>query len=332
MLNGKSILITGGTGSFGNAFVSYVLKKYPRIKRLVIFSRDENKQFEMQKIFSPLKYKCLRYFIGDVRDQKRLKIALNKIDFVFHAAAIKHVPASEYNPSEAIKTNVDGAQNMIEASVSENVKKIIFLSTDKACSPINLYGATKLCAEKLFLAAKKNSPDKDTKFIILRYGNVNASRGSVMPFFIEKSVDKVLPVTHKDMTRFSIRMSEAIDMSLWALKYLEHGQILIPKIPSYKVVDLAKVFKGSKVNFVGIRHGEKVHEDLISKPESRYAMETHKYFILYPNVKQKKFRSFQKKIKAKIHNQDFSYNSGSNKNFLKINQLLKIINEIKKIN
>jgi UDP-N-acetylglucosamine 4,6-dehydratase (inverting) len=331
-LNGKSILITGGTGSFGNALVSYLLKNYPKIKRLVIFSRDENKQFEMQKIYSPLKFKCLRYFIGDIRDGRRLRIALDKIDFVFHAAAMKQVPASEYNPSEAIKTNIDGAQNLIDASLEKNVKKVIFLSTDKACSPINLYGATKLCAEKLFLTAKKNSPFKNTKFVVLRYGNVNASRGSVMPYFIEKSKSKILPVTQKDMTRFSIRMNEAIEMSMWALKYLDNGQILIPKIPSYKVVDLARAFKGSKIKYVGIRHGEKVHEDLISKPESRYAMETNKYFILYPNVDQKKFRSFQKKIKAKIHNQEFNYNSESNKNFLKINQLSKIINEIKKIN
>ncbi len=332
MLNNKSILISGGTGSFGNAFITYVLKKFPKVKRLVIYSRDENKQFEMQKIFSPNKYKCLRYFIGDIRDQKRLKIALSKIDYVFHAAAMKQVPASEYNPSEAIKTNIDGAQNMIEASLSENVKKLIFLSTDKACSPINLYGATKLCAEKLFLTAKKNSPNKDTKFIVLRYGNVNASRGSVMPYFIEKSKKKILPVTHKDMTRFSIRMSEAIEMSMWALKYLDNGQILIPKIPSYKVVDLAKTFKGSKIKYVGIRHGEKVHEDLISKPESRYSMETKKYFILYPNVDQKKYEVFRKKIKASKNKNEFNYNSGSNKTFLTIKQLSKIIDEIKKIN
>lgn len=332
MLNNKSILISGGTGSFGNAFITYVLKKFPKVKRLVIYSRDENKQFEMQKIFSPNKYKCLRYFIGDIRDQKRLKIALSKIDYVFHAAAMKQVPASEYNPSEAIKTNIDGAQNMIEASLSENVKKLIFLSTDKACSPINLYGATKLCAEKLFLTAKKNSPNKDTKFIVLRYGNVNASRGSVMPYFIEKSKKKILPVTHKDMTRFSIRMSEAIEMSMWALKYLDNGQILIPKIPSYKVVDLAKTFKGSRIKYVGIRHGEKVHEDLISKPESRYSMETKKYFILYPNVDQKKYEVFRKKIKASKNKNEFNYNSGSNKTFLTIKQLSKIIDEIKKIN
>ena len=332
MLNNKSILISGGTGSFGNAFITYVLKKFPKVKRLVIYSRDENKQFEMQKIFSPNKYKCLRYFIGDIRDQKRLKIALSKIDYVFHAAAMKQVPASEYNPSEAIKTNIDGAQNMIEASLSENVKKLIFLSTDKACSPINLYGATKLCAEKLFLTAKKNSPNNDTKFIVLRYGNVNASRGSVMPYFIEKSKKKILPVTHKDMTRFSIRMSEAIEMSMWALKYLDNGQILIPKIPSYKVVDLAKTFKGSRIKYVGIRHGEKVHEDLISKPESRYSMETKKYFILYPNVDQKKYEVFRKKIKASKNKNEFNYNSGSNKTFLTIKQLSKIIDEIKKIN
>lgn len=332
MLNGKSILITGGTGSFGKALTAYLLKNYPKIKRLVIFSRDENKQFEMQKFYSPLKSKCLRYFIGDIRDGKRLKIALNRIDYVFHAAAMKQVPASEYNPSEAIKTNIDGAQNLIDASLEENVKKVIFLSTDKACSPINLYGATKLCAEKLFLTAKKNSPFKDTKFVVLRYGNVNASRGSVMPYFIEKSKNKILPVTHKDMTRFSIRMNEAIEMSMWALKYLDNGQILIPKIPSYKVVDLAKVFKGSKIKYVGIRHGEKVHEDLISKPESRYSMETKNYFILYPNVDQKKYETFRKKIKAYKQKQEFNYNSGSNKIFLTIKQLSKIIDEIKKIN
>jgi UDP-N-acetylglucosamine 4,6-dehydratase len=332
MLNGKSVLITGGTGSFGKAFVSFALRKYPKIKRLVIVSRDENKQFEMQKIFSPLKFKCLRYFIGDIRDRRRLKIAFNQIDYIFHAAAMKHVPASEYNPSEAIKTNIDGAQNLIDASLETNVKKVIFLSTDKACSPINLYGATKLCAEKLFLTAKKNNPSKDTKFIVMRYGNVNASRGSVMPFFIERSRSKILPVTHKEMTRFSIKMSEAIEMSMWALKYLDNGQILIPKIPSYRVVDLAKVFKDARVKFVGIRHGEKVHEDLISRSESRYSMETKKYYILYPNVNSKKFRSFQKKIKAKIHKDEFNYNSGTNKHFLKVNQLSKIIDEIKKTN
>lgn len=332
MLNGKSILITGGTGSFGNALVSYLLNNYPKIKRLVIFSRDENKQFEMQKIYSPAKFKCLRYFIGDIRDGKRLRIAIDKIDFVFHAAAMKQVPASEYNPSEAIKTNIDGAQNLIDACLEKNIKKVIFLSTDKACSPINLYGATKLCAEKLFLTAKKNSPFKDTKFVVLRYGNVNASRGSVMPYFIEKSKNKILPVTHKDMTRFSIRMNEAIEMSMWALKYLDNGQILIPKIPSYKVVDLAKSFKGSRIKYVGIRHGEKVHEDLISKPESRYSMETRKYFILYPNVDQKKYEVFRKKIKASKNKNEFNYNSGSNKIFLTIKQLSKIIDEIKKIN
>ncbi len=332
MLNGKSILITGGTGSFGKAFISFALRKYRKIKRLVILSRDENKQFEMQKIFSPHKFKCLRYFIGDIRDSRRMKIAINQIDFIFHAAAMKHVPASEYNPSEAIKTNIDGAQNLIDASLEANVKKVIFLSTDKACSPINLYGATKLCAEKLFLTAKKNNPSKDTKFIVMRYGNVNASRGSVMPFFIERSRSKILPVTHKEMTRFSIKMSEAIEMSMWALKYLDNGQILIPKIPSYRVVDLAKVFKDAKVKFVGIRHGEKVHEDLISRSESRYSMETKKYYILYPNINPKKFRSFQKKIKARVQKDEFNYNSGTNKHFLKVNQLSKIIGEIKKTN
>lgn len=332
MLNKKSILITGGTGSFGKAFVSYALKKYPKIKRFVIFSRDENKQFEMQKIFSPIKYKCLRYFIGDVRDLKRLKIAFNKIDYVFHAAAMKQVPTSEYNPSEAIKTNIQGAQNVIDASISENIKKVVFLSTDKACSPINLYGATKLCAEKLFLTAKKNSPDKNTEFIVLRYGNVNASRGSVMPLFIEKSKNKILPVTHKEMTRFSITMKEAIEMVMWALKNLDGSQILIPKIPSYRILDLAKVFKNCKIKYVGIRHGEKVHEDLISYSESRYALETNKYFILYPNVNINKFLKLKKKLKAKFKNKNFIYNSGTNQKFFNIKELSKIIDEIKKGN
>ncbi len=332
MLNNKSILISGGTGSFGNAFVSYVLQKFPKVKRLVVYSRDENKQFEMQKIFSPTKYKCLRYFIGDIRDEKRLKIALNKIDYVFHAAAMKQVPASEYNPSEAIKTNIHGAQNMIEASLSENVKKLIFLSTDKACSPINLYGATKLCAEKLFLTAKKNDPSKDTQFVVLRYGNVNASRGSVMPFFIEKSHTGLLPVTHKDMTRFSITMKEAINMVMWSLQNLSNGQILIPKIPSYKITDLAKVFKNCKTKFVGIRHGEKIHEDLISFSESRYAIETKDYYILYPNVNKIKFQNLRKKLKGKIKKESFNYSSGTNETFLRVSELSKIVNEIKKGN
>ncbi len=332
MLNNKSILITGGTGSFGQAIIEFIIKNYPKYKRLVIFSRDENKQFEMQKKYPAAKYPNLRFFIGDIRDYKRLRTALNRIDFVFHAAAIKQLPVSEYNPSEAIKTNIDGAQNLIDASLEENVQKVIFLSTDKACSPVNLYGATKLCAEKLFLTAKKTNPYKSTKFLIMRYGNVNASRGSVMPFFIERSKSKILPVTHKDMTRFSIKMNEAIDMSMWALKYMEDGQILIPKIPSYRVLDLAKVFKGSKIKFVGIRQGEKVHEDLISKAESRFAMETKKYFILYPNVSPKKFEKYRKKIKASTQIKEFNYNSGNNSNFLNSKQLLSIINEIKKNN
>tara|TARA_B100000989_G_C19482890_1_gene445995 strand:+ start:141 stop:1139 length:999 start_codon:yes stop_codon:yes gene_type:complete len=332
MLNNKSILITGGTGSFGQAIIEFIIKNYPKYKRLVIFSRDENKQFEMQKKYPTLNYPNLRFFIGDIRDYKRLRTALNRIDFVFHAAAIKQVPASEYNPSEAIKTNIDGAQNLIDASLEENIKKVIFLSTDKACSPVNLYGATKLCAEKLFLTAKKNNPYKSTEFVIMRYGNVNASRGSVMPFFIERSKSKILPVTHKDMTRFSIKMNEAIDMSMWALKYMENGQILIPKIPSYRVLDLANVFKGTKIKYVGIRQGEKVHEDLISKAESRCAMETKKYFILYPNVAQKKFEKYRKKIKASTQTKEFNYNSGNNSIFLNSKQLLSIINEIKKNN
>jgi UDP-N-acetylglucosamine 4,6-dehydratase len=332
MFNNKSILITGGTGSFGKAFISHLLKSYPKINRLAIYSRDENKQFEMQKKFSTTKYKCLRYFIGDVRDSERLNIALRKIDYVVHAAAMKQVPASEYNPSEAIKTNIIGAQNVIKASLQNNINKVLFLSTDKACSPINLYGATKLCAEKLFLTAKKNATDFKTQFTILRYGNVNASRGSVMPLFIEKSKSGTIPITHKDMTRFSITMKQAIEMVLWGLKNLDHGQILIPKIPSYKILDLAKVFDNCKHEIIGIRHGEKTHEDLIGKAESLYALETSKYYILFPDANRNKLSNAQKKLNAKKVEKGFFYNSGVNKNFLKKDDLIKIINEIKENN
>jgi UDP-N-acetylglucosamine 4,6-dehydratase/5-epimerase len=329
MFNNKSILITGGTGSFGKACIAHLLKKFPRIHRLAIYSRDENKQFEMQKLFSQEKFKCMRYFIGDVRDEQRLNISLRKIDYVIHAAAMKHVPASEYNPTEAIKTNINGAQNVINASLKNKVKKVLFLSTDKACSPINLYGATKLCAEKLFSTAKKNATDFKTQFITLRYGNVNASRGSVMPLFIEKSESGIIPITHKEMTRFSITMKEAIEMALWGLKNLEHGQTLIPKLPSYRVIDLAKVFSKCKIKFIGIRQGEKIHEDLIGTAESLYTIETKKYYILYPNSDKKKINTLQKKMKAKKVEKNFSYSSGTNKHFLNRTELSQIINSVK---
>jgi len=332
MFDNKSILITGGTGSFGNAFISYLLKNFPKIKRLAVYSRDENKQFEMQKKFSPQKFKCLRYFIGDIRDEERLNIAFRKIDYVIHAAAMKQVPASEYNPTEAIKTNIYGAQNIINASLKNHVKKVLFLSTDKACSPINLYGATKLCAEKLFSTAKKNATDFITEFITLRYGNVNASRGSVMPLFIEKSKSGVIPVTHKEMTRFSITMNEAIEMALWGIKYLNHGQTLIPKLPSYRVLDLAKIFDKCKIEFVGIRQGEKIHEDLIGTAESLYTIETKKYYILYPNSNKLKLNKLQKKMNGKKVEKNFSYSSGKNDKFLNKKELTKIINSIKQSN
>jgi len=330
MLNNKSILVTGGTGSFGTSCIENILLNYPKVRRLIIYSRDENKQSEMQKKFSPIKHKALRYFIGDVRDEERLIIATRKVDYIIHAAAMKQVPASEYNPYEAIKTNINGAQNIIKASILNNIEKLIFVSTDKACSPINLYGATKLCAEKLFITAKKNNPYAKTNFCIMRYGNVNASRGSVMPLYIEKSKDGVIPITHKDMTRFSITMKEAIEMVMWSFKNLVNGQILIPKIPSYKITDLASVFKDCKKKIIGIRHGEKIHENLITSAESEYAIETKKYYILMPNVKMDILKYYQKKFKAKKVERGFDYNSGNNKNFLSKKSLEKIINDIKK--
>jgi UDP-N-acetylglucosamine 4,6-dehydratase len=330
MLNGKSILITGGTGSFGNALVAHFLKKYPKIKKLIIYSRDENKQYEMQKKFSPDRFKFLRYFIGDIRDLNRLKIAFRNVDIVIHAAAMKHVTVAEYNPSEAIKTNIEGTQNVITASIFNKIKKAIFLSTDKACTPVNLYGATKLCAEKLFLTAKKNHSESKVKFVVMRYGNVNASRGSVMPLFIEKSKSGTLPITHKDMTRFSISMNEAIEMLMYSIKNLDNGQILIPKISSYKVTELANVFTKCKIKIIGIRSGEKLHEDLISSAESSYAVETRKYYVLFPNTNNKKIIQLQKKINAKKVSIGFIYNSKTNKNFLNKKDLGTIIDAIKK--
>ena len=265
MLNDKSIFVTGGTGSFGQAFVKTVLERYPRVKRLVIFSRDELKQYEMAQTFSERKYPALRYFIGDVRDATRVHRALEGIDYVVHAAALKQVPAAEYNPFECIKTNVLGAQNVIEACLDQKVQRVVALSTDKAAAPINLYGATKLCSDKLFVAANNIKGSRDVRFSAVRYGNVMGSRGSVVPFFLAQRASGVLPITDPTMTRFNISLQEGVNMVLWSLENARGGEILVPKIASYRITDVATAIGPEcRQEIVGIRPGEKIHEEMIT--------------------------------------------------------------------
>lgn len=332
MLNGKSILITGGTGSFGKAFAIKILNQYRNIKRLVIFSRDELKQFEMSNQ-EPFKknIKKIRFFLGDVRDYDRLKRALNNIDIVIHAAALKQVPAAEYNPMEFIKTNINGAQNVIEACVDLNIKNVIALSTDKAASPINLYGATKLCSDKLFIAANYYAGVSKFKFSVVRYGNVMGSRGSVIPFFqnITKTSGKYFPVTDPDMTRFNITLDESIQTVLFALKNQQGGEIFVPKLFSYRITDICKALDEKKeVKIIGIRAGEKIHEEMITVHDGINTIDIGKYFIIMPsrNYQQKKILNyFNKNYKLKKMKSNFSYNSGNNKNFLSKNDLKKLI-------
>jgi len=283
MFNDKVVLITGGTGSFGKKFTEILLKKY-KPKKVIIYSRDEFKQFEMRKRFND---KCMRYFIGDVRDKERLIRAMEGVDYVVHAAALKHVPVAEYNPMEAIKTNVLGANNVIDAAIDTGVKKVIALSTDKAVNPINLYGATKLASDKLFIAANNMKGAKDIRFSVVRYGNVMASRGSVIPLFQElanKGVKK-LPITHPDMTRFWITLDEAVNFVLMAFETMQGGEIFVPKIPSMKITDLAKaIAPNCEFDIIGIRPGEKLHESMISIDDSYNTLEFGSYFIILPSI------------------------------------------------
>src|SRR5688572_19736224 len=269
-LNGKSLLVTGGTGSFGKEFTRIVLKKWPNIKRLVIYSRDEQKQFHMAHEFPPDKFPMMRFFIGDVRDFERLKRATQEIDYVVHAAAMKHVPIAEYNPDECIKTNIGGAENVIRACLeTPSIERVVALSTDKACAPINLYGATKLTSDKLFIAANNIKGSKNVKFSVVRYGNVMGSNGSVMPFFLAKRKEGVIPITDPDMTRFNISLSEGVDMVLHALEDAWGGELYVPKIPSYKVMDVAEaIAPDCRQEVIGIRPGEKVHEEMITSSDS----------------------------------------------------------------
>jgi UDP-N-acetylglucosamine 4,6-dehydratase len=333
IFNNKNIFITGGTGSFGSFFIKSLLKK-SKPKKIICYSRDELKQFNFQNDLKKLdKRSCIRFFIGDVRDQNRLDLALlnNKIDFLFHAAALKQVPAVEYNPFEAVKTNILGAQNVIEASIKNNVRKIIALSTDKASSPLNFYGATKLVSDKIFINANAYSK-KSSIFSVVRYGNVSNSRGSVIPIFneINRKNEKFL-VTHKEMTRFNISLEDATNFTANSIKEMIGGEIFVPKIPSYNIVDLVKAFKKNpNIKIIGLRPGEKLHEEMISIHDSTNTLEAKDHFIILPNVdffdyNLNSYIRKKNKIKYKKLEKRFSYNSQENKNFLSINQLKKII-------
>ena len=325
-MNGKSILITGGTGSFGKKFAEHLLRKYKNIKRLVIYSRDELKQSEMAINFNEKKFKCIRYFIGDVRDYQRLSRAMNGIDVIIHAAALKQVPVAEYNPFEFVKTNVLGAQNIIEAALDNNVKQVIALSTDKAAAPINLYGATKLCSDKLFVAAD-NYAGQRCKFSVVRYGNVFGSRGSVVPLFLKISNTGTFPITSKFMTRFNISLEEGVNMVDWVIKNGIGGDIFVPKIPSYKVTDLAKAINSkNKIKVIGVRKGEKIHEEMITVADSQTTYEINKYFVILPDNTQKTLRKFKNKFKKmKKVKSNFNYNSEKNDEFLSVSDLKNMI-------
>ena len=327
-LDNASILITGGTGSFGKAFVRTVLGRYPNIKRLVVYSRDELKQYEMSQQFDETEYRALRYFIGDVRDADRLRRALEGIDVVIHAAALKQVPAAEYNPFECIKTNVLGAQNLIDACLDAKVRRVVALSTDKAAAPINLYGATKLCSDKLFVSANNIKGSRDLRFSVVRYGNVMGSRGSVIPFFLKQKDSGVLPITDPQMTRFNISLQEGVDMVLWCVEHALGGEILVPKIPSYRITDVATaIAPDCEQKVVGIRPGEKLHEEMITASDSFNCVDLGDYFAILPSGDSKLRDIYLARDGVVSVPQGFAYDSGSNPDFLSVEQLRDLINE-----
>ena len=326
----KSVLITGGTGSFGKKFVEVLLKRQPDIRRVVVYSRDELKQFEMAQTFSRSEYPNLRFFIGDVRDESRLRLAMEDVDTVIHAAALKQVPTAEYNPFECIKTNVIGAQNVIEAAMATGVKNVVALSTDKAAAPINLYGATKLCSDKLFIAANNIRGKRDLKFSVVRYGNVMGSRGSVIPFFMEKRKTGVLPITDLGMTRFNISLEEGVDMVFFALENALGGEIFVPKIPSYRIKEVAEAIgPDCEHPVVGIRPGEKLHEEMITSSDSQNTIETENYYVIVPNSQEGSYQSVMERYlahyKAKHVTPGFCYSSGQNTDWLDAAQIRDLI-------
>ncbi len=327
-LNNKRILITGGTGSFGKAFVKKILNKWPDIKRLVIYSRDEQKQYHMGMEYPHQKYPQVRFFIGDVRDFERLKRALKGIDYLIHAAAMKHVPIAEYNPMECVKTNILGAENIINACLETSVEKVVALSTDKAAAPINLYGATKLASDKLFIAANNIKGNNPIKFSVVRYGNVMGSNGSVIPFFLQKRKEGVLPITDPNMTRFNISLDEGVDMVLHALETAWGGELFVPKIPSYKITDVAEAIgPGCNHTIVGIRPGEKIHEEMITASDSFSTYDLGKYYVILPQTHNWNLDEFIKHFNAKKVKQGFNYNSGENSEWLSVEEIRALIKQ-----
>lgn len=326
MLNNKTVLITGGTGSFGKSCARELLTKY-KLKKLIIFSRDELKQFEMRAEFSETKYPEIRYFIGDVRDKERLLRAFKGVNVVIHAAALKQVPAAEYNPMEAIKTNVLGASNVIDAALDCGVEKVVALSTDKAANPINLYGATKLCSDKLFVAANSYSGTSGTKFAVVRYGNVVGSRGSVVPFFLKMKKTGVLPITDKRMTRFWITLNQGVQLVIDSLQHMKGGEIFVPKIPSMNIMELAEaIAPNCEHKLVGIRPGEKLHEFLITEDDARRTLEFDSFYVIQPELS---FWKSGSEMGGKLCPDGFSYSSENNTQWLSKEQLKGIINSVK---
>jgi UDP-N-acetylglucosamine 4,6-dehydratase len=325
----KSILITGGTGSLGKALTKHILTNFPEIKRLVIFSRDEQKQFEMEQEFPNRTYPQIRYFIGDVRDQDRLERAFTDIDFVIHAAAMKHVHIAEYNPDECVKTNVGGAENVIKAAFKSKVQHVVALSTDKACAPINLYGATKLTSDKLFVAANNIRGKKNIKFSVVRYGNVMGSNGSVIPFFLKrKRTDGILPITVESMTRFNISLQGGVDMVMHALETAWGGEIFVPKIPSYKILDVAEAIGPEcQKPIIGIRPGEKIHEEMITSSDSFFTYDLGKYYAIIPQTTSWNIDDFINNFNAKKVPEGFSYNSNNNDAWESVESLRQLIKE-----
>ena len=327
-LNNKSVLITGGTGSLGKELTKTILTKWPQIKRLVIYSRDEQKQFLMSHEFPEDKYPSIRFFIGDVRDLDRMKRAFTGVDYVIHAAAMKHVHIAEYNPDECVKTNVGGAENVIKAALASSVTKVVALSTDKACAPINLYGATKLTSDKLFIAANNIRGEKNIKFSVVRYGNVMGSNGSVIPFFFKKREGGVIPITDSNMTRFNISLKGGVEMVLHALDVAWGGELYVPKIPSYRIMDVAKaIAPNCEHKIIGIRPGEKIHEEMITSSDSFTTFDMGKYYVILPQLTNWNLEEFVLEFNAKKVETGFSYTSENNKEWETVESLRKLIKE-----
>ncbi len=335
MLNNKTVLITGGTGSFGKSCAIYLLKKY-NLKKLIIFSRDELKQYHMSNELQKIKKKTkIRFFLGDVRDRERLSLAFKKVDFVIHAAALKQITAAEYNPQECIKTNIHGAENVIHAAIERQVKKVIALSTDKACNPINLYGATKLASDKLFISSNTLSGPDKTIFSVVRYGNVINSRGSVIPLFneINKNKNQKFPLTHPEMTRFFITLEESVEFVINSFQRMRGGEIFIPKLPSVKIIDIIRAFNSKpKIKIIGVRQGEKLHETLGGKDEARNTLEYDKHYLLLPNSDRDNINKYLvdpiTKKRGKTVPENFEYDSSNAKKRMTISSIKNLIDNL----